>query len=188
VLDAFALGARHGFDADHLAAISELTASERGGVLGFRSGIRYALGHAAAVAAIGFAAGEAGIEVPAWVIGTTLIGLGLWAGLRLVRGHSHDHAHQHDGAVVHHRHRHRHGGQHRHAVGVGLVHGLGGAPSAVLAGSRGGVALLAFTVGLLAANGLVGAVAGVSTKVAVLAWVGVAAGVAYGGALLVGLV
>lgn len=31
VLEAFALGARHGFDPDHLAAISELTASQRGG-------------------------------------------------------------------------------------------------------------------------------------------------------------
>lgn len=188
MLDAFALGARHGFDADHLAAISELTASERGGVVGFLAGIRYALGHAVAVAAIGFAAGEAGLDVPGWVIGTTLVGLGLWAAIRLVRGHTHEHEHDHAGEVVHHRHRHRHGGSHRHAVGVGLIHGLGGAPSAVLAGSRGGLALAAFAIGLLLTNGVVGAVAGVSTKVALLAWVGVAGGVTYGAALIVGVV
>jgi hypothetical protein len=184
VLDALALGARHGFDADHLAAISELTASERGGRRGFVAGIRYALGHAAAVAAIGFVAGAAGLDVPAWVIGATLVGLGVWAAVRLLVGH--DHAHEHvdeaTGARVRHRHRHR------HAVGIGVVHGLGGAPSAVLAGGRGGMALLAFTVGLLAANGAVGAIAGTTTKLAVLAWVGIVGGTAYGLALVAGVV
>jgi len=80
------------------------------------------------------------------------------------------------------RHRHRH----RHAVGVGVIHGLGGAPSAVLAGGRGGWALLAFTAGLLISNGAVGAIAGVTTKVAVLAWVGVVGGTTYGIALIAG--
>lgn len=182
VLDAFALGARHGLDADHLAAISELTAGERGGVHGFVSGVRYALGHAAAVAAIGLVAGATGLEVPAWVIGATLVALGLWAARRLLWGHTHEHEHVLEGVRVRHAHRHR------HAIGVGVVHGLGGAPSAVLAGGRGGLALLAFTAGLLLANGAVGAVAGVSTKVAVIAWVGIVAGTAYGSALVVGLV
>lgn len=180
MLDAFALGARHGLDADHLAAISELTAGERGGVRGFVAGVRYAVGHASAVAAIGFAAGGAGLEVPGWVVGATLIGLGLWAAGRLVWGHTHEHAHVVDGDEVRHSHRHR------HAVGVGLVHGLGGAPSAVLVGGRGGVALAAFTVGVLLVNGAVGAVAGVSTKVAAIAWAGVAGGTVYGVALVAG--
>jgi high-affinity nickel-transport protein len=182
VLDGFALGARHGFDADHLAAISELTASERGGIPGFLAGARYALGHALAVAGIGFAAGSAGVEVPAWVIGATLIGLGIWSAVRLrLLGHTHEHEHVVDGVVVRHSHRHR------HAVGVGVVHGLGGAPAAVLAGGRGGAALAAFTVGLLLANGVVGALAGTTARVVALAWVGVAGGVLYGVALVVGL-
>lgn len=182
MLDAFALGARHGLDADHLAAISELTAGERGGVRGFVAGVRYALGHAAAVAAIGFVAGAAGLDVPAWIVGATLVGLGLWAARRLLWGHTHEHEHLVEGVRVRHAHRHR------HAIGVGIVHGLGGAPSAVLAGGRGGLALLAFTVGLLVVNGAVGAVAGVSTKVAVIAWVGIVAGTAYGSALVVGMI
>lgn len=182
MLEAFALGARHGLDADHLAAISELTASERGGLVGFLAGTRYALGHAVAVAAIGFAAGEAGIDVPVWVIGLTLVALGLWSAVRLrLLGHTHAHDHVVGGTVVRHSHRHR------HAVGVGLVHGLGGAPSAVLAGSRGGVGLAAFTAGLLLANGAVGAVAGATTRVTVLAWLGIAGGVGYGAVLMVGL-
>lgn len=181
MLEAFALGARHGLDADHVAAISELTASERGGVVGFLAGTRYAFGHVVAVAAIGFAAGEAGIDIPAWVIGLTLVGLGIWSAVRLrLLGHTHPHEHVVGGAVVRHSHRHR------HAVGVGLVHGLGGAPSAVLAGSRGGVGLALFTLGLLLANGAVGAVAGATTRLTLLAWLGIVGGVAYGAALTTG--
>jgi hypothetical protein len=182
MFDAFALGARHGIDADHLAAISELTASERGGFVGFLAGIRYALGHAVTVAAIGFVAGQAGLEVPAWVIAATLVGLGLWALVRLAWGHTHEHIHVVGGEVVRHTHRHR------HAVGVGMIHGLGGAPTAVLAGGRGGLALLAFTGGLLLVNGLVGAAAGVSTKVMAIAWAGALGGTAYGIALWLGVV
>ena len=180
MLDAFALGARHGLDADHLAAISELTASERGGLRGFLAGVRYALGHALAVAAIGYAAGSAGVDVPGWVVGATLVGLGAWAAWRLLAGHTHEHTHVIDGEVVHHSHRHT------HAVGVGIVHGLGGAPSAVLAGGRGSLALAAFTVGLLLVNGAVGAFAGATTKVAALAWAGIVGGTAYGVALVAG--
>ena len=182
MLDALALGARHGLDADHLAAISELTAAERGGFRGFLAGLRYAAGHAAALLALGWVAGTAGVEVPGWVVGATLIGLGAWAGARLVWGHTHEHVHVDPatGARVHHAHRHR------HAIGVGVVHGLGGAPAAVLTAGRGGGALAAFTLGLLVVNGAVGAVAGVTTKVAVLAWLGVAGGTAYGVALVVG--
>lgn len=117
------------------------------------------------------------------MIGLTLISLGLWAAARLqVAGHTHEHGHVIDDEVVHHSHRHH------HAVGVGLVHGLGGAPSAVLAGSRGGLGLAAFTVGLLLANGTVGAVAGATTRVMTLAWLGMAGGVVYGAALVAGVV
>jgi hypothetical protein len=183
VLDGFALGARHGIDADHLAAIAELSASERGGVRGFRIGLRYALGHAAALTVIGFAAGATDLEVPAWVVGLTIVGLGAWAAGRLLIGHSHPHAHIDPLTGEHIRHEHRH----THALGVGVVHGLGGAPSAVLAGGRGGLALVAFALGLLIVNGGVGAVAGLTTKVAAIAWLGIVASTVYGGALIVGL-
>jgi hypothetical protein len=182
VLDALALGARHGLDADHLAAISELTAAERGGWHGFLAGLRYALGHAVALLVLGLVAGATGVEVPAWVVGATLIGLGAWAAFRLLVGHTHEHVHLDPATGERVRHAHRH----RHAVGVGVVHGLGGAPAAVLTAGRGGTALAAFTIGLLVVNGAVGAVAGVTTKVAVLAWVGVAGGTAYGVALAAG--
>lgn len=192
MLDALALGARHGFDPDHLAAITELTASERGGWQGLVLGLRYALGHGVMVAALGLGAAQANLETPGWVIGLTLVILGAWAMWRLARGgtYEHEHLHDHSGAATHdHVHqagpvgRHRH--RHRHAVAVGAVHGLGGAPAAVLAGGRGGSALVAFVAGLLLSNGAVGAVAGTTTRLSAVAWAGTVAGTAYGAFLII---
>jgi high-affinity nickel permease len=39
------LGLRHGFDYDHLAAISDITSVQRGWREGMRLGLLYALGH-----------------------------------------------------------------------------------------------------------------------------------------------
>ena len=134
------------------------------------------------MAAIGFTAGAGGLDVPGWLVGLTLVGLGAWSAVRLVLGHRHEHGHvdEASGKVMRHTHRHR------HAVGVGVIHGLGGAPSAVIVGGGGRLSLVAFTVGLLLVNGAVGAVAGVTTKVTVLAWFGIAGGIAYGTALIIG--
>lgn len=191
MLDALALGTRHGLDPDHLAAISELTASQRGGWRGFALGIRYAAGHAAMVAAVGCLAGGAGLDTPPWLVGLTLVALGVWAMWRLRRDGAYDHEHVHDhrdGGPHDHDHEQEPAGphhhRHRHAVAVGAVHGLGGAPAAVLAGGRGGLGLVAFTVGLLVANGVVGAVAGTTTRLAALAWAGAVAGTGYGLLLL----
>jgi len=49
------LGLRHGFDYDHLAAISDITAVQRNWRSGLRLGMTYALGHAFTVAALGIA-------------------------------------------------------------------------------------------------------------------------------------
>ena len=49
------LGLRHGFDYDHLAAISDITSVQRGWREGMRLGLLYALGHALTVALLGCA-------------------------------------------------------------------------------------------------------------------------------------
>ena len=49
------LGLRHGFDYDHLAAISDITAVQRTWREGMRLGLTYALGHAFTVVALGAA-------------------------------------------------------------------------------------------------------------------------------------
>jgi high-affinity nickel-transport protein len=95
------LGLRHGFDYDHLAAISDITAVQRNWRSGLRLGVTYALGHAFTVAALGVAVLEMHLGLPEgldhWterLIGLTLIvlGLGVVAGILRKDAHGHSHA------------------------------------------------------------------------------------------------
>ena len=95
------LGLRHGFDYDHLAAISDITAVQRNWLSGLRLGMTYALGHAFTVAALGIAVLELHIGLPTeldhWterLIGLTLIvlGLGVVAGIMRKDPHGHEHS------------------------------------------------------------------------------------------------
>ena len=95
------LGLRHGFDYDHLAAISDITAVQRNWLSGLRLGITYALGHAFTVAALGVAVLELHIGLPTgldhWterLIGLTLIalGIGVVAGIMRKNPHGHEHS------------------------------------------------------------------------------------------------
>jgi hypothetical protein len=53
LLSAAILGFRHGFDYDHIAAITDITSVQTNRWLGMRFGLLYALGHAATVAVLG---------------------------------------------------------------------------------------------------------------------------------------
>ncbi len=95
------LGLRHGFDYDHLAAISDITAVQRSGRQGMRLGVLYALGHAFTVVALGVMVILLHVSLPArldaWaerLIGITLIVLGILVVANLLR-HSKSHSHSH---------------------------------------------------------------------------------------------
>lgn len=93
-----ALGLRHGFDYDHLAAITDITSVQRGWRQGMGLGLLYALGHAATVAALGIAVVVFRVSLPGHLdavgerlVGATLLALTvyvLWAFFR-ERGHAH---------------------------------------------------------------------------------------------------
>ncbi len=70
------LGLRHGFDYDHLAAISDITSVQRGWREGMRLGLLYALGHALTVAILGSAVIFLHLSLPAHLdrIGERLVG------------------------------------------------------------------------------------------------------------------
>jgi len=96
------LGLRHGFDYDHLAAISDITAVQRSGKQGIRLGVLYALGHACTVVALGVLVILLHISLPArldaWaerLIGVTLIVLGILVVANLVRHSKSQHPHSH---------------------------------------------------------------------------------------------
>lgn len=94
------LGLRHGFDYDHLAAISDITAVQRNWWSGLRLGMTYALGHAFTVAALGVAVLELHMGLPVgldhWterLIGLTLIVLGIGVVAGILRKDAHGHPH-----------------------------------------------------------------------------------------------
>jgi hypothetical protein len=94
------LGLRHGLDYDHVAAISDIAAVQRGPVQAMKMGLMYTIGHAATVAVLGSAVILFHFSLPAaidaWLhplVGITLLVLGgyvLWTTVvqRSVR-HSH---------------------------------------------------------------------------------------------------
>jgi len=94
------LGLRHGFDYDHLAAISDITAVQRNWRSGMRLGMTYALGHACTVATLGIAVLQLHMGLPQgldhWterLIGLTLIVLGLGVVAGILRKDAHGHSH-----------------------------------------------------------------------------------------------
>jgi len=97
------LGLRHGFDYDHLAAISDITAVQNSRRQGIRLGVIYALGHAFTVVAMGVLVIMLHISLPprldGWaerLIGVTLIALGVLVVVNLLRKPlSQSHAHSH---------------------------------------------------------------------------------------------
>ena len=94
------LGLRHGFDYDHLAAISDITAVQKNWRGGLRLGMTYALGHAFTVAVLGVAVLQMHVGIPQgldhWterLIGLTLIVLGIGVVAGILRKDAHGHGH-----------------------------------------------------------------------------------------------
>lgn len=81
LLSCLLLGLRHGFDYDHLAAITDITSVQRNWHQGMRLGFLYALGHALTVAVLGVAVIGLHLRVPPGLdsVGERLVGLTLIA-------------------------------------------------------------------------------------------------------------
>jgi len=141
---AIVLGLRHASDPDHLAAVSTLIAGARERAAGAAAwlGLSWGLGHALSLFAFGLPivlfkaylpdAVQRGAETS---VGVLIAGLAVWLLVRWRRGLFHVHLHAHEGEV--HAHSHVHDGNaHAHrnqpartplqALGIGLVHGMGG--------------------------------------------------------------
>ena len=95
------LGLRHGFDYDHLAAITDITSVQRNWREGMRLGLLYALGHAITVAILGSAVIFLHLSLPRnldaigeRLVGATLILLALYVLISFFRRRS-DPTHHH---------------------------------------------------------------------------------------------
>lgn len=92
LLTALGLGLRHGIDWDHIAAIADLSSAAESRRRGIVLSTVYALGHGVVVMALGLLAIAFGASLPegvdVWmgrVVGLTLIALGAWVLIELVR-------------------------------------------------------------------------------------------------------
>ncbi|NNK91325.1 MAG: hypothetical protein HKO87_02735 [Acidimicrobiia bacterium] len=92
LVTSFALGLRHGVDWDHIAAIADLSGTAVDRRRGFVLSMLYAVGHAAVVFALGVLAIVFGMSIPdgaddvmGRIVGVTLIALGLWIIVDLLR-------------------------------------------------------------------------------------------------------
>ena len=95
LVSAAVLGCRHGFDYDHIAAISDITSVQTDRGRGMRLGLLYALGHAATVAVLGSAVIVFQLTLPRGMdriaerlVGLTLLLLGVYVLGSLFRGNA----------------------------------------------------------------------------------------------------
>ena len=151
----FLIGLRHALEADHLAAVSSLSARQVG-ILGVvRHGVTWGIGHTLALLAVAGAAilfnATLSERSAAWIevaVGVMLLLLGGQVIYRLLRDRIHFHMHSHGDGIVHF-HAHSHRGEtgvhspahhrHDHAGGlslktlcVGLMHGMAGSAALIV--------------------------------------------------------
>ena len=95
LLSAAVLGFRHGFDYDHIAAISDITSVQSDRARAMRLGLLYVVGHAATVAFLGTAVIFFQLSLPRGIdriaerlVGLTLLILGVYVLGSLFRGNS----------------------------------------------------------------------------------------------------
>ena len=93
LISAAVLGFRHGFDYDHIAAISDITSVQTSSRRAMRLGLLYALGHAVTVAALGSAVIFFQLSLPQGIdriaerlVGLTLVVLGIYVLGSMFRG------------------------------------------------------------------------------------------------------
>ncbi|MFO0836791.1 MAG: hypothetical protein U0638_17660 [Phycisphaerales bacterium] len=152
VLTGLAAGGTHVVTGpDHMAAVAPLAIDSKR--KSWKAGLMWGIGHSMgawtlAVLAMIFREAIPVDLVSSWserLVGVVLIGIGIWALRRALRGHLHAHSHAHDGHTHTHAHFHAHAHtpaapehrpadsglstKHTHshgALGIGTLHGLAG--------------------------------------------------------------
>jgi high-affinity nickel permease len=169
----FLFGLRHGLDHDHLAALTDIAASDSSSRERMWQSFTYALGHAFVLGLLGVVAIAFGSYIPdavdeiaGKIIGATLIALAIYAIISLFRHRNHSHyvAPTRAGILMR-LFRKRVKLDKRTAFTIGMIHGVGAeTPTQVglflFAAGVGGTALaaigmLVFTLGLFITNTIV---------------------------------
>ena len=136
-------GVQHALDADHVVAVTAMAAESRSARRSWLLGLRWGLGHTAALMAVGTFLVVFRVTIPVGLalafeygVGAMLVVLGVNVLRTLRRERFHVHTHQHDDGVRHlHWHAHAVGRTHAHVhrpFFVGLLHGLAGGAALTL--------------------------------------------------------
>jgi high-affinity nickel permease len=167
-----ALGLQHGIDFDHVAAISDVTSMQRTPGESIRSGLFYAVGHAATVGSLGIVLILLHAAVPVAVssrmervIGFTLVVLGAYVLIAIFRGQQRCQAMRSLFQIFRRRHTAATGALNygpKSSLSLGILHGVGAETptqlsalliAANLGNLAGGIAALSFfAVGMVASN------------------------------------
>lgn len=136
LLTGLALGMRHAFDRDHVAAVTHFISLEPDPFKSAWFGFRWAIGHAVMVLILGSVILLLHLKFdPSFeryaelAVGVTLIALGIWRLLLLANERRHAHRHAHRSKEHTHSHSHEPGREHVHRFAptlVGMVHGASG--------------------------------------------------------------
>src|SRR4030067_2918790 len=117
----FVLGLRHAFDPDHITAVTHFISVQPHPKKGAGFGLRWGLGHAITVLAIGSLLIFLNIKIldgfQKWaeiLVGFTLIGLAVWRLTLLAKMKKHVHLHHHEGETHSHEHSHLFSSEHVH--------------------------------------------------------------------------
>jgi nickel/cobalt transporter (NicO) family protein len=173
LLTALVAGFVHALEADHMAAVTTFVSRRPKPIAALRFGLRWGLGHSAAVVAIGGVLIALDLRLSEGVarglefgVGAMLVGLGVWLLWSFLHGRAHRFteadSHGHGDGHVH----GEHGGA---ATWVGVAHGLAGTapliavlPVAFIASTPLAISyLLLFGLGTVAAMAIYALVAGV---------------------------
>lgn len=127
------IGFTHAFEADHLIAVSSLVSKRNQLLLAMKDGIYWGLGHTSTIFVIGLVMIAGKLMISEHIfhyfeagVGLMLVVLGIWRLKKVSAFKKHLEAHKHA-------HFHDHSDNHKVAYSVGLVHGLAGSGSLVLA-------------------------------------------------------
>jgi len=136
LLTGFVLGMRHAFDRDHLTAVTHFISLEPDPIKSAWFGCRWAIGHAMTVLCLGSLIVLLHLKFdPAFeryaelAVGVTLIVLGIWRLVLLIREKKQTPLHAHQKPLHTHHHSLKPGSEHVHRFAptlVGMIHGASG--------------------------------------------------------------
>ena len=142
----FLLGIRHAFDADHIAAVSNILIKQHSIKKSSLLGMFWGFGHTISLLAVGLIVLLLKITIPERIalslesiVGFLLVFLGTNALITINKNKMHIHRHNHSGNEHIHFHSHKNTKQHQHehktfcqSLFIGVIHGLAGSAALTL--------------------------------------------------------